>query len=357
MYNILVAQGKRGRKAGMAAETIDVHVHFGSPSDAASGCYWSKKFEQTAAYAAMLMLTRSLFKRISFSTVKRHLMDVIHGSALVDKVALLALDQVYDREGKVHPNRTHLHVPNRCIADMAAENPKILFGASVHPNRSDWKEELDFSLEHGAVLCKWIPSSQQIDPLDSNCRNFYKKLADHRLPLLCHGGPEYSIPTSLSQSTAHRFNNPARLRKALEEGVTVIVAHCALPYFWFFDADYQDHFKAFLRLFNEADSRGWNLFADLSALTGFFRLPYIRDEIIRLPHQRLLLGSDYPIPLSELSYHRRTGFFSRLRFLFKLMRLKNPLDKNVMLIREMGFDACVFTNAQRLFSSIRRTIP
>jgi predicted TIM-barrel fold metal-dependent hydrolase len=334
---------------------IDFHVHFGSPRDEASGCYWSEEFERTAAYAAMLLLTKNLFRKISYATVHKHMTDVVRGSRFVSQTVFLAMDQVYDSNGKACPDRTHLHVPNRCIAGIAAENPRILFGASVHPFRPDWEEELDRSLKEGAVLCKWIPSAHMIDFGETRrLERFYQRLADARLPLLCHAGPEYSIPSSFSEAEAHDANNPAHLRAALEHGVIVVVAHCALPYFGIFDSPYEDDFRAFLGLFNESSSKGWNLYADLSALTGFFRLPYVRDEILRLPHERLLMGSDYPIPISELCHSRRTDFFAWLKFFLKVMRLKNPLDKNYMLIREMGFSDCVFTNAGRLFSAIRR---
>jgi len=33
-----------------------MHIHFGAPEDVQSGCYWSKEFEKTAAYLAMLLL-------------------------------------------------------------------------------------------------------------------------------------------------------------------------------------------------------------------------------------------------------------------------------------------------------------
>jgi hypothetical protein len=66
------------------------------------------------------------------------------------------------------------------------------------------------------------------------------------------------------------------------------------------------------------------------------------------------MGSDYPIPVSEICHNRRTDFFSWLRFIVRMTRLRNPLDKNYLLIREMGFTDCVFTNAAGLFSSVRR---
>lgn len=119
------------------------------------------------------------------------------------------------------------------------------------------------------------------------------------------------------------------------------------------DRPYEDDFRAFLSLFNETESRGWNLYADLSALTGFFRLPYVREEILQLPHERLLMGSDYPIPMSELCHSRRTDISSWLRFVLRLMRMKNPIDKNYILISDMGFSPCVCTNTRTFFRSIR----
>jgi uncharacterized protein len=340
-------------------EVIDIHVHFGSPPDPESGCFWSEAFEHTAAYAAMRVLTRTLFSKITFRRVKRHVLGAVNGSRSVKRTVLLALDRVYDEGGRPRNEWTHLYVPNDCIARMAAENGRVLFGASVHPYRPDWEEELDRCVSGGAVLCKWIPSAQLIRtkrekggsgfPLE----RFYRRLADLRLPLLCHAGPEYTVPTS--DPSFHAFNNPAHLRPALDAGVVVIVAHSALPYFWLFDApDYREYFRAFLDLVGEAERRDWRLYGDLSALTGFFKAPYIQEDLMRLPHERLLFGSDYPVPLCELGYQKPMNLISRIRLLARTLFMKNPLDKNHALLRGMGFRDCVFTAASGLFAEIRR---
>ncbi len=335
----------------MNPDIIDMHIHFGAPKDAASGCYWSKEFEKTAAYFAMLLMTKSLFKKVDIDRVKNHLLSMINGSKLVQKGVFLAMDQVYDESGKVHPRRTHLHVPNRYIAKLARENERVLFGASVHPYRADWEEELDFCLENRAVLCKWIPSSQLIDPEHAKCKPFYQKLATHKLPLLCHTGPEYAIPTS--DKSYNKFNNPRYLRKALEQGVCVIAAHCALPYFYLLDKpSYYDDWHDFLKLMQESEQQGWELYADLSALSGPLRLPFIDDIIKNVPAKRLLFGSDYPVPLSGLSYHKPISLSRWLKFIFRLISIKNPFDKNYNIIAGMGFDNHVFTNASQLFLAI-----
>jgi hypothetical protein len=320
----------------MSDETIDIidtHVHFGAPKDEESGCYWSEEFTKQPAYFAMLLLTKSLFKKVDIQSVKKHMFKVINEAQLVNKSVLLALDEVYDEDGTVHPEQTHLHVPNEFVADLAENNDRILFGASVHPYRIDWNITLEYCLIRKAVL--------------------NKKLAEYQLPLLCHAGPEYAIP--VSDKTYAEYDNPKYLRNALDEGVTVIVAHCAMPYFGEFDTAYLDDFEEFLKLFEEAEQKNWNLYADLSAICSPFRIKYVekvKENVDKIPHEKLIFASDYPIPISELCYNKSTNFFAWLKYMMKVAFLSNQLDKNYKLIKGMGFDDCIFTNASKLFERV-----
>ncbi|RPI00187.1 MAG: hypothetical protein EHM72_09945 [Calditrichaeota bacterium] len=331
---------------------IDLHVHFGAPPDSQSGCYWSEEFTKTAAYIAMLLLTKSLGKKVDFNRVKNHLLGVINGAVNTHQAVLLGLDEVYDEQGLVHREWTHLHTPNRFLAELTRENPRLLWGASVHPYRQDWQTELDFCLEQRAVLCKWIPSSMLINPESPKCIPIYKKLAEHQLPLLCHAGPEYAIPTS--NEVYNRYNNPKYLKPALEQGVTVILAHCALPYFDVADQPYLDDYNDFLKLLKKADDNGWKLYADLSAVAGPLRARFIPQLLAEVPPERLLYGSDYPIPISEFSYNKSRGLIFWLKYMMRLFRIKNPLDKNFEIIEGMGFDEQVFYRAGKLFADINR---
>jgi len=335
----------------MNGPVIDIHVHFGAPPDKESGCFWSEEFAHSAAYVAMLLITRFLFKNVDIRAIRHHLLGAINSSKCVDQSVLLAMDQVYSESGVAQPHATPLYVPNRYIAVLARSEPRVLFGCSIHPYRFDWRDELEYCLENRAVLCKWIPSSQLIDPGHPNCLAFYKKLAEHHLPLLTHTGPEYAIPTS--EKAYNEFNNPKHMRRALDEGVTVILAHCALPYFWFLDGDYQVDFDEFLKLFDEAQRKGWRLYADVSALCTPLRSPYIETIKERVPADRLVFGSDYPIPLFELSYNQSKNLLNWLRFISKVRLMRNPLDKNYMLIKEMGLGDTLFRAAARLFGEIR----
>ncbi len=234
-----------------------------------NGCYWSETFKKQPAYWLLKLTSYSLFKEPSFEEVEKKILSVINSSKKVDKVVLLAMDKVYGLDGNPREKEgdkeiTHLYVPNDYIIQLAKNNKRILVGASVHPYRSDWKEELDKCISNGAVLCKWIPSSQQIDVTNEKCFPVYDYLAEHNLPLLVHSGPEYSIPTSDERFI--EFNNPKYLRTALDRGVTIIIAHCALPYFGALDTKYRDDMDEFYKLFEESERKTWKLYADLSAL-------------------------------------------------------------------------------------------
>ena len=334
----------------MNNNVIDIHVHFGAPRNDQNECYWSKKFESTPAYWFMKITSGALLKKTSFNLFFNKILKVINDSKKVNKVVLLAMDKVYDENGKAKDHETHLFVPNSFIVNLTQQNKRILLGASIHPYRDDCETEFKYCLEKGAKLIKWIPSSQQIDPEHQKCFPFYSKLIEHELPLLVHCGPEYAIPTS--NSNFIEKNNPKYLRKALEMGVTIIIAHCALPYWGKLDKDYFDDKEEFFKLFEDARKNNWNLYADLSALATPLRSDFIPEIKEKIPQERLLFGSDYPIPASELSYKKTKNPIKWVQLFFKALQIKNPLDKNYQLISKMGLDNKIFANATKLFLEI-----
>ena len=143
------------------------------------------------------------------------------GTPELDAAVGLAFDAVYTEDGQRDEANTHLWVANEYAAELARRHPKLLFGASVHPYRKDALAELEKCVAAGAVLVKWLPLVQGMDPASDRCLPFYEALAHHRLPLLCHTGGEMSLPQPFPQ-----FADPELLRPALRCGVTVIAAHC-----------------------------------------------------------------------------------------------------------------------------------
>jgi predicted TIM-barrel fold metal-dependent hydrolase len=167
---------------------------------------------------------------------------------------------------------------------------------SIHPYRADALAELQKWAALGVKIVKWLPNAMGIDPSSPQCDPFYQKLKELGLILLSHGGEEKAVESDEDQ----KLGNPLLLRRALDQGVKVIVAHCAGL------GDNEDldrpgtrrhNFDFFLRLMEEPRYEGL-IFGDISATTQFNRVgPTLRRLLERQElHPRLINGSDYPLP-------------------------------------------------------------
>lgn len=229
----------------------------------------------------------------------RRLLAYQSGLAVGARLMLLAFDYAHDADGRPAPGNSHFHVPNAYAREVARRHPgRIEWVASVHPYREDAVEALEIAARDGARAVKWLPPAMNIDPASPRCDPFYGALARLGLPLLSHGGDEHAVPSPENR----RLGNPLRLRRALEHGVRVIVAHCASL------GDYEDldagrnaprrpSFELFARLMEEPRYENL-LYGDVSAMTQRNRIGPPLDTVIEREewHGRLLNGSDYPLP-------------------------------------------------------------
>jgi len=217
------------------------------------------------------------------------------------RLHLLAMDRAYKTDGTPDPRRTEFHVPNTYVLEAAARHPDLITPViSIHPARKDALQELEACAAKGARLMKWLPNAQTIDPADPAFDPFYRRMKDLGVVLLTHAGEEKAVAVK----DAQRLGNPLRLRRPLELGVTVIVAHCA-SLGRNADLDHPGrtatNFELFQRLMAEPRYRG-RLFGDLSAITQINRLPAPLQHLLAHPEfdDRLLNGSDYPLPGVDL---------------------------------------------------------
>ena len=248
----------------------------------------------------------------------------------VNAAVVLAFDAVHDATGKRDAARTHLEVANDYVRDVTRKYPGLLYGASIHPYRRDAVTELERVARDGAVLIKWLPITQDIDPSDARCSPFYEALAQLGIPLLSHTGWERTLPTAND-----RVADPALLTPALERGVTVIMAHCGTRSFF----GESCHVESFMRM-----AREWeHCYGDTSALNlptrayGWRRL--LEDDVVR---EKLVHGSDWPIlPLPPL---RRVGIGGAL----SLMREKNWMRRDALVKQRLGLEGEYWTRAARL---------
>lgn len=211
------------------------------------------------------------------------------------KTLLFAFAYFHDAQGRALPERSAFHVPNAWAARLAHNHPdRFEWVASIHPYRNGAGEALEQAIADGARAVKWLPAAMGMDPADPRCDAFYRVLAQHGTPLIVHCGEENAV----KGGDTHALGNPLRLRRALDAGVKVVVAHCAT-----LGSDTDDHgrtvpsFDLFLQLMDETRARGL-LHGDISAICQRNRdLAMIRRLLEREDlHDRLLHGSDYPLP-------------------------------------------------------------
>lgn len=268
--------------------------------------------------------------------VRDLLVRTLDGTPELDAAVILAFDAVHTRDGAFDLGNTHLYVTNDYVIELCRQYPKMLFGASVHPYRKDAVRELERCVQAGAVLLKWLPTTQNFNPSDERCIPFYEALAHHKLPLLCHTGGEQSLP-NLDKSTA----DPMLLKPALDRGVRVIMAHCgSRSTLW--ETDYCSNF---IRLANEYE----HCYGDTSALNLPTRW-YAFDRVLRdkVARTKLIHGSDWPI--LPVPSPRAVGWSET----FSLMQEMNWMRRDLLAKQRMEFDEAYWGRAAKVLKVSER---
>ena len=215
------------------------------------------------------------------------------------KFMLLAFDYHYDKKGKRVLEHTAFHTPNEYTAQIANQHPEHFeWIASIHPYREDCVDALTWAVKQGARAVKWLPPAMGMNPDSPLCDNFYMAMKQFNIPLLTHTGDEYAVAVPGS----HDYGNPLLLRRALDHGVKVIMAHCAsLGKGQDFDQGENgklvSNYELFKRLMNQPQYEK-QLFGDISAVTQINHGVGTVTDLIRHQefHDRLLYGTDYPLP-------------------------------------------------------------
>jgi uncharacterized protein len=357
-----------------AGRVWDMHTHLVGAGDSASGIYLNPELTKPAnprLYAQFLFYLNAgcvheAPGRIDATYVAR-LRNLLAGMRPGFKAMLYAFDAAVDDAGNELREQTMFAVPDAYAASVATRSPDSFeWVASIHPYRRDALQRLAWAAANGARAVKWLPNAMLIDPAAPRCDGFYAALAALDLPLVTHAGHEAAVHSPLGQ----RFGNPLRLRRALDAGVRVVVAHCAsLGEDEDLDrgesAPPRASFELFVRLMEEPRYVG-RLFADISALAQRNRAgPPLaamleRDEW----HERLLNGSDYPLPgilpLFSVDALVAQGFLdARVAPVVKAIREHNPLLFDFVLKRHLrsrgrGFAARVFETRAFFDASLRR---
>ncbi|WP_315652608.1 amidohydrolase family protein [Roseateles aquae] len=352
---------------GLALDQLwDVHTHLLGNGDSGSGCRLSASMDQWWHPLEMLR-KRVITSAACAQPGSQGGMDQAYVQRLLQLAAdfpagarwlLYAFDEALDEHGQARPDWTTFQTPDSYAAVTAQSQPERLgWVASIHPYRPDALERLSEAERRGAVAIKWLPSSMNIYLRDHRLRPFYDRLATLQWPLIVHCGEEHAVPGAQRQD----LGNPLLLREPLAHGVRVIAAHCA-SLGQALDLDHarprpRPAFELFGRLMDEADGRT-RLLGDISAVFQFNRAAEVWHQLLRREdwHERLLHGSDYPLPavrpLHQLGQLRRAGLLDE-RDSAALQRLR---DFNPLLF-DLALKRCVRSGGQRfsprVFASAR----
>jgi len=317
---------------------LDAHAHIACIGAGDSGCYVNDEVADSYKfdfYLSWLDVTRRELETRGDELVARRMNRLLRQSTQVRRAVVLALDGVV-RDGRLDRSATQIYVPNAFVAEMADKYEYLEYGASIHPERPDWRRRLEQAKRDGALLVKWLPAIMHIDPADPRYIPFYNTLVELDLPLLVHVGQERALVHARDE-----LGDPAKLALPLEQGVTVIAAHIATT------GRYEDE-PGHERLLAMLEDHP-NLYTDISSLTQINKLGYL-VEALQTPGaaQRMIYGSDWPLqffPLVSPIYHWPDIDLGQAK---TINRIENPWDRDVALKTALGVPPGVFTRSAEL---------
>ena len=317
-----------------ASQVWDSHAHLLGVGDSGGGIVVHPDTDSLlspAQYARRLFVLNAGCAHDAPGNVDRAYVERLHN--LLDgmrpgvKLLLFAFERVHDERGRALPERSMFYVPDDYARDTARAHAQYFeWAASIHPYRPDAVERLQRAKRDGARAVKWLPAAMNIDPASARCAPFYEALASLNVPLITHAGLERAV-----LGDAQDYGNPLRLRRALDRGVRVVVAHCA----------------------SMGEARyGKNVFGDLSAMTQLNRAgPALARTLEETGwHARLLNGSDYPLPgvmpLYSVDYLVSLGLLERAAApVLTEIRAHNPLLFDFVVKRHLRSNGKAFSPA------------
>ena len=156
------------------------------------------------------------------------LKDLIEHMPHHGKFGIMAFDYFHNEQGQPDPSLTTFHVPNDYAIKIVQENPDFFFPiVSIHPYRKDAPKILQQYAEQGVRFVKWLPNAMGIHPASETMKDkleaYYEIMHKYDMVLISHTGDEKATEAEEFQN----LGNPLFLRKALDMGVKVVMAHVA----------------------------------------------------------------------------------------------------------------------------------
>lgn len=342
----------------------DSHVHIVGTGDSDSGIWFNpnmdswmhpilkvqKQFYENGACSDPTNIDQSAMSRM---------VSLSKEMPIGYKSILFAFDWFHNEDGQPNKQNSIFYIPNAYAEKIAKQHPQHFeWAASIHPYRVDAVDALEQAKAQGARAIKWLPPGMGIDPASPKCDAFYKKTAELNMPIITHTGRESAV-----QGGDQNHGNPLRLRRGLDQGVRMILAHCAS------DGDDEDldhgnkrisSLDLFARLMDTPDYKTL-AHGEISAITLVNHAWAIKKVLERTDwHDRIVNGSDYPLPaimplINTRQLYQMDLLESEYLPFLQLLKTYNPLMfdfavKRLMQYKGTRFNTSVF-QTRKIFDS------
>ncbi|RXJ91115.1 mannonate dehydratase [Arcobacter sp. CECT 8983] len=328
-------------------ETIDFHAHLLNPNVS-----FSRVYDKVAIslFAKKLGVEKDDLLNRKYDAFVDAFINNIKTSKYVKKSVVLPVDAKVDSKGReISRDKTVCSSNDDVLKEYKRYPKEVIPFFSVNPNRLDALDLLDEYFESGFKGAKFLQNYWDIDITDEKYIPYFEKIKKYNLPIIIHTGSEHAIESNPMYEKVEVAN------MAIEVGCKVVLAHFGvnsimehrptkiLNNFSFDNKKFgDDYFKTIEYLESHE-----NVYADLSAMVMNFRSKIIKDLAKNQSqiHNKLLFGTDYPVPFSPMFSYHTLGLKKRR----KLEKVENPLDRNIEFFNEyFKEDSLIYTNWQKL---------
>ena len=334
--------------AGFGSECFyDMHVHaVGNGSDGSENWITPEfenffNFNKHMQFQVYKSATDIKDMKRTEQQYNQRVLSLLKGDKRYPQIFYLAFDYHYNESGQIDKDHSNFYIDNQYVWKMHKKHPEYILPAiSIHPDRPNAIKDLKKWANKGVKVVKWLPNAMRIDPSSKSTDAFYKIMKKNDMILLSHVGEEKAVDGEAYQE----LGNPLLLKKALNLNLNVIMAHAGSRGKCI---DYQnnnqqaDCFDLFWRMFQNEKWKD-NLYADTSGLTIHARVGKPLKVLLNHPefHDRLIHGSDYPLPAINFIY--RTSQLEDLGYITEGQRELlneiydyNPLTFEIALKRSL----------------------
>jgi predicted TIM-barrel fold metal-dependent hydrolase len=319
---------------------IDIHIHLAGTGCNCSGCWINPKFRRRYTIKILQILHRISNRQMDSSLDRDwgEMVSTLVRESAVDFGVVLGFDGTVNAQtGNIDRTNSQMIIPPSWVFSLCRSHKNLLPGPSINPHARNALDILEECIENRAVLIKWLPSAQLINPSDKGLDRFYRRLADAGIPLLIHCGGEKTF-----KSLDPALNNVEHLETPLSFGVKVICAHTGTRVIGTNERDQLPELKVLLRKYQ-------NLWVDNSGICNpsrFSHLPKLAadTEIVC----RTLYGSDWPVPPNAYYYIKELGF----KKVFSLEAEKNWITRDIAIKRAFGYTDETLTRAHQVLANL-----